>query len=105
MIPVKDVLVERAARIRTEQKCRRQDPVPFSSNLRNLWNLRFQLRNSGSDRSRPRFNPSQRTGQIEEGSLLNFEAIAGMTNVYCFCHVNRFFRDVFDSVGDTFGAL
>ena|GEM_PF-2684900 len=43
--------------------------------------------------------------RLLEDSLLYFEAIAGMTNVYCFRHVDRFFRDVFDSVGDTFDAL
>ena len=43
--------------------------------------------------------------EMRNGSSINLEAIAGMANVYCFCDIDRFFRDVFDSVGDPFDAL
>jgi hypothetical protein len=42
---------------------------------------------------------------MRNSSSINLEAIAGMANVYCFCDIDRFFRDVFDGVGDPFDAL
>ena len=103
MIPVKDVLVgalQEFARNRNADG-KTLCPSPLICEICGICGSNFGIPvQIGRDRA-----SILRKGRGEEGSLLNFEAIAGMTNVYCFCHVNRFFRYVFDSIGDTFGSL